>query len=196
MPKQYITHPVLPDDKIVELYWSRDESAIAETDRKYRSYLHTIAYNILYDAQICEECLNDTYFKTWNNIPPTMPKVLRAFLAKILRNTAVDRYHEDRRNKRVPPELQDSLNDFEGVLSEKTSLDDAMEAKEIGRIISAYLDSVSDRKLYIFVSRFYFALPVAKIAQTLGLSESTVHKELALMKKALRNRLISGGIEI
>ena len=88
---------------------SGDERAIAETDRKYRGYLHTVAWNIVKDEQDCEECLNDTYLKTWNSIPPQRPNCLKAFLTKITRTIAIDRYRRERRQKRVPSECTLSL---------------------------------------------------------------------------------------
>ena len=187
-------NPLLPDERIVELFWDRDETAIVQTDRKYRGYLYTIAFNILYSHESSEECLNDTYLKVWNCIPPTMPKVLRAFLAKIMRNTAIDRYDEDTRQKRVPVGLCESLEDFEGFLPDSRTIEDQLEAKLIGKIITEYLDGVSDRKLYIFMSRYYFMIPIGEIAKKLRVSESTVNKELAQMKKDLRLRLLKGGI--
>ena len=94
---------MLSDEAIVELYWARDEAAIKHTDIKYRSYLLKTAYNILQDMQDSEECLNDTYLDTWNAIPPERPRVLQAFIGRITRNLAIDRYRAKHRKKAVPP---------------------------------------------------------------------------------------------
>ena len=186
----------LSDEAIIELFWQREESAIPETDRKYGGYLYAIAFNILKNREDSEECLNDTYLKTWNAIPPTRPSILRAFLAKIMRGTAFDRYEQDRRQKRIPPELCDPLADgLEDLLSD-TDLQREMESREIGRIISSYLDSVSDKKLYIFMSRYFFVMPLEEIAKKVGCSLSTVNKTLASMKKELKKRLEKEGIEV
>lgn len=82
----------MDDDKIVELFWQRAESAIRETEKKYTRYIKYIAYRILGNHEDAEECENDVYLKTWNSIPPNRPNVLPAFLAKITRNLALDRY--------------------------------------------------------------------------------------------------------
>lgn len=82
--KQTAKKPI-SDEKIIELYWSRDEKAIEETDLKYKKYLFSIAYNIVCDRLDCEECLNDTYLGAWNAIPPSRPNVLKAFLTTIVR---------------------------------------------------------------------------------------------------------------
>ena len=187
---------ILPDERIIDLYYTRQESAIEETARKYGSYLLTISRNILRDPEDSEECVNDTYWKTWNTIPPACPTILRGFLAKITRNIALDRYDEARRQKRIPPEQMVSLSDFEGVLSDTVSPEELAEARELGRIITAYLDAVPDRRMYIFLQRFFFLTPIARIAQRLGCSQSTVHKELAAMKKELRQKLKQEGYEL
>ena len=194
--KTQTADPVLPDEEIIQLYWDRDESAIRQTDRKYRNYLYAIAWNLLSDHQDSEECLNDTYFKTWNTIPPTQPKIFLSFLSKIMRNTALDRYDAATRQKRIPAELCDPVESFEGVLSDSPSLEDIMAAKRIGHLISEYLDTVSDKQLYIFLSRYYFFVPTAQIAQTLHLSVSSVHKQLSAMKQALRAHLLQGGVDL
>ena len=185
----------LPDEEIIELYFVRSERAIAETDLKYRRYLFAIAKNILIDDGESEECLGDTYFKTWCAIPPTRPRVFRAFLAKIMRNTAFDRYDERSRISRVPDGLCDPLDDYEGFLSGE-DLDEELEARRIGEIINEYLSRASDRRMYIFVSRYYFAMPIAEIARRAHVSESTVAKELAAAKRELRAELVKGGITL
>lgn len=186
----------LADEQIIALYFAREETAIGETGRKYGSYLLTIAKNILINSEDSEECVNDTYFKAWNAIPPTQPRVLRAFLAKITRRTAFDRYDEANRLKRIPPEQVVSLSDFEGLIPDTVSLEEELEARALGRVISAYLDTLSDRRLYIFLHRFFYVMPIANIAEKLGCSQSTIHKELAAMKQELRQKLRQEGYKL
>ena len=188
-------HTPVADETIVDLYWERDERAIEETDRKYGAYLMTIAHRILHSREDSEECLNDTYLKAWNSIPPARPGVLRAFLSKIMRGTALDRYEERTRKKRIPAELCIPLSEVEALLPDSAS-DDEAEAREIAAILSSYLDKTTDRKLYIFVSRYFFVMPVGEIAEKLGCSESTVHKELAAIRQELREKLAEGGVLI
>ena len=92
MQKTSKQHPT--DQEIIELYWNKDERAIAETERKYGRFLYKIAYGILKNKSDCEECQNDTYLRAWNAIPPEKPATLRLFLAKIMRGTAFDRYEQ------------------------------------------------------------------------------------------------------
>ena len=81
----------MEDNKIVQLYFDRDESAISFTKYKYGSRLNNIAYRILIDFRDSEECENDTYLKAWESIPPNKPKYLFAYLAKICRFISMDK---------------------------------------------------------------------------------------------------------
>jgi len=180
----------LSDEKIIDLYWQRDEAAIKQTDLKYRNYLYTVAYNIVHDDLDCEECLNDTYLGAWNAMPPERPGILKAFLTTIMRRIAINRYNHNNRQKRVPSELTHALSELEDVLSEKeSSIDDG----QLGQILTRFIMTLSTRQRYIFMGRYYTAESIDVIANTLSVSRSTVNKEIAVIKRDLKNMLESEG---
>ncbi len=186
---------LLDDNQIVDLYWNRDERAIDETDKKYRNYLHTIAYNIVHDRLDCEECLNDTYLGTWNSIPPTRPNILQAFLARIMRNVAVDKYRKNHAAGRVPSELIVSLDELdEAMIYEDTSSEDATVAA-VAEALNRYLKGLDEREQLIFVCRYYYADRIADIAKMMGVSEKTVSRALHSMRDRLRDELEKEGVE-
>lgn len=185
----------LPDEAIVELFFARDETAITESDRKYGPYLWTVAHNILRNDADCEECRNDTYLRAWETIPPTRPVSLGGYLTKIIRGIAINRYDRDRRDRRIPPEAVESLSDFEGFLADTPAPDEA-ESALIGEVISRYLRRCKKRRRYIFMARFYAMKPVAEIAEGLEISESSVKRELAGIRKELRTELEKEGITV
>lgn len=182
--------PIVADEHIIELYWQRDERGIHETDVKYGQFLFRIAYNILHDSLDCEECRNDTYIGIWNAIPPTRPTVFPAFITQIMRRTAIDRYKEKMSKKRVPSELTLSLEelDFE--------LECNDDAHELGKIISDYIRTLSERQQFIFVGRYYMAEPVQNIADDLNVTASAIYKELAKIKINFKNYLERSGIYV
>ena len=63
----------MDDEQILDLYFARDEQALAETDRKYGGYCYSLANGILNSEQDAEETVSDTYLKAWNTIPPHRP---------------------------------------------------------------------------------------------------------------------------
>ncbi len=185
-----------PDDEsIIELYWARDDRAIAETDRKYKSYLLSVAKNILSDRLDCEECLNDTYLGVWNSIPPTRPTSLKAFLTVIMRRACVNRYHSRHKQSAVPSEMTLSLSELDGTVI-GGGTDDAFDAAELARVISDFVCSLPERRRFIFMSRYYASEPVDAIAADLGVSRSTVAKELAAIRSSLKEKLESEGYSL
>ncbi len=186
----------MSDDEIIKLYWMRNENAIIETELKYRNYLFSVAYHIVHDHLDCEECLNDTYMGAWNAMPPSRPHNLKAFLTTIMRRIAVNRYHKNTRKKSIPTEMTVSLSELEGVLFNDGDVDDRFDAKRLGKVISDYIRTLSAHRRFIFMSRYYVAEPVDTIADELGLSRSTIQKELAAIKSGLKEILESEGYSI
>lgn len=183
------------DEEIIELYWNRDERAVEETDLKYRKYLFTIAYNILYSNEDSEECLNDTYMGAWQAIPPQRPLNLKAFLTTIAHRVAINRYNKSKSQKRIPSNLTSALEELDYMLGED-SINSEIDAKHLGEIISAYLKTLSKRQRYIFMSRYYMAEPIEKIASDLSVSKSTVNKEIVSIKVGLKNALEKEGYKV
>lgn len=186
----------MDDDRIVELYWARDEKAIEETDFKYKGYLFSIAYNVVHDRLDCEECLNDTYLGAWNAIPPARPTVLKAFLTTIMRRIAIKRYHRNLRRREVPSEMTVSLSELEDFLADDSEIQSDFDAERLGRVISDFVYSLPERRRFIFMSRYYVAEPIDRIARDLGLSRSMVNKELAAIRSGLKETLESEGYSI
>ena len=187
---------VISDEQIVALFWQRDEQAINETDFKYKRFLLSVAYNIVNDTSDSEECLNDTYLDAWNSIPPAKPTLLQAFLATIMRRNAIDCYKARKRQKRIASELTVALSEVENLVADEDDVYSEADAKELGRTISAFVRSLSDRRMYIFMSRYYLARPIKEISKLLNCSESTVNKESAAIKRDLFESLKKEGYDI
>lgn len=186
----------LPDKEIVDLYWSRDEKAIDETDKKYGKYLYTIAYNIIHSRLDCEECLNDTYLGTWNSIPPRRPGSLQGFLSRITRNIAVDRYRERSASKRIPSELVSSLEELGDTLSYDGSLEEEAAVSAVAEELNKFLRELDERDQFIFVCRYYYCDTIDDLSKMLSVSERTVFRAISKMREELRERLKEGGIEV
>ena len=90
----------MEDEKIIELFFARSETAIKELDSKYGKVCYSISYNILNNNLDAEECVNDAYLGTWNAIPPQRPNPLLAFVCKIVRNISIMRHRTNTAMKR------------------------------------------------------------------------------------------------
>ena len=188
--------PVLRDDEIIELYWQRDERAIEQTDIKYRARLMSVARNILHDLQDSEECVSNTYVCAWNSIPPARPTYLQAFLIAITRRGALNRYKAAKRKKRVPSELTSSLSDLDDMLSDTDDFYTESQTRALSEILERFISGLPERRMLVFMGRYYAAKPVRELAELLGCSESTVNKEIAAIKQELRQALENEGYKI
>ena len=183
----------MSDEEIIALYWQRDENAIRATDAKYRDYLMAIARNIVRDLRDCEECLNDTYLDAWNAIPPKRPTLLQAFLATIMRRTAIDRYRANTRDKRVPTDAIDSFDELEYVIAGGEPPAKMAEAEHLAALISGYVRTLSRRRKYVFMARYFAARSIAEVAEALSCSEATVNRDIARIRDELRTLLEKKG---
>ena len=187
---------ILPDEEIISLYWNRNESAIDATDVKYGKYLYTIAYNILNDNMDSEECLNDTYLGTWNAIPPQRPTLFQAFLSKIMRNTALGRVRKATSAKRIPSEMILSLEELDECIQLEPGEDEKYYVNRLSELFNSYLETLSDRQLFVFICRYYYSDSVARIADMLKLSKNTIFRDLATIRNSLREYLEQEGYSI
>jgi RNA polymerase sigma-70 factor (ECF subfamily) len=185
----------LPDEDIVELFFSRDEAAISESHNKYGHYLMTVAVNVLGSREDAEECVSDAYLNARNSIPPESPRSLGAYLTKLTRSLAVNRYRRDRREKRVPPEAIEPLSDLEGLLSD-CPWEREEDSRVIGGVISRYLRGCTKRRRYVFMARYYALRSVSEIAEALDVSESAVKRECQTIRRELRAELEKEGISV
>ena len=77
----------MTDEKIIEMLFERNETALGEIERKYSAFCHTVAANILTLREDREECVNDVLLALWNAIPPERPESLKA---RFTASSAVD----------------------------------------------------------------------------------------------------------
>ncbi|MBO4217375.1 MAG: sigma-70 family RNA polymerase sigma factor [Clostridia bacterium] len=186
----------LADERIIELYWQRDESAISETDAKYGGYIAAIAFNILSDDGDCEECKNDVYLALWNAIPPDRPRSFPAYLSKVTRNVALDRYREKNRQKRAVSEMSVCIDELSETIAGTADTEIEYEEEELIRVINAFVRALPSRRQTVFVLRYYYADKISSIADVLSVSESTVKKELAKIKKQLKKAVEKHGFNV
>lgn len=184
----------MKDIEIIDLYWERDESAIAATAEKYGNYCHTIAYNILRSNRDAEECTNDTYLGAWNSIPPSRPNRLSIYLGKITRNLALNRYKRYAAEKRGCGQVELVLSELEACIPANTSVEQAAEEKELAAAIEHFLYSKPKLNRNIFVRRYWHLYSIKDIAEAYGISESKAASMLFRMRNELKTYLEKEGI--
>lgn len=186
----------MDDIRIVQLYWDRDQKAITETAAKYGNYCTFIAKNILGNKEDAEECVNDTYMKAWNAMPPHRPDMLSTFLGKITRNLSFNRYKHNHADKRGGGELSAVLDELSECVSGKNNIEQEIEYKELVKSIDSFLDTLSLEKRSIFICRYWYTDSVAEIARQFDMRENTVSMILSRIRTKLQKYLIERGYEL
>ena len=182
----------MEDYKIVDLYWARQETAIAETQKKYGKMLHSLSYSLLSSWEDAEECVNDTYIGAWNTMPDARPMYLGPYLSKITRRISIDRWRYDHRAKRggmgaVVEELTDCIPDESTPMAE-------YERGLLRGELNAFLATLNEEKRAMFVRRYFFAQPLSQIAEEMGVGEAKVKVTLHRLREQLKIRLAARGL--
>lgn len=189
-----VPRPPLSDEDIVDLLFSRSEEGLFQLQAKYGHTCLRIAQNVLHNHQDAEECVNDTYLKIWESIPPNRPASLLSYALTVVRHIALNRREHDSAAKRIPLEACVPLSEL-GEYLEDIALPDEAHSDELHRILSAFMDTLSDRDAVIFTRRYWYLDSVRAIAKMSGYTENNIYQRLFVMRGKLREHLIREGYQ-
>ena len=186
----------MDDSAIVELFWKRDEQAIAATTEKYNVYCLSIAMNILGNIEDAEECVNDAYLNTWNSIPTNRPKMLSTYLGKIVRNLSFNCYKKNRAKKRGNGQVSVILDELSEVIADSGSPEEEWNRKILLESMNSFLKEIPVEKRKIFVCRYWYSDSVRDIAKRYGMTENNVSVTLKRIRKKLHDYLVERGVDL
>ncbi|MBR5825503.1 MAG: sigma-70 family RNA polymerase sigma factor [Clostridia bacterium] len=185
------------DDKdIIKLYFDRSEKAISKTSEKYGRYLMRIAKNILISHQDSEECVNDTYLKAWNSIPPKTPQSLRAYLGRITRNSAINLCKKRTAEKRGTSVADIIFSELEACIPSELTVEKDIDEKFLISLLEDFLRDQKEKNRNIFVRRYWYCESLSQIAKDLSMKESTVASILYRMRLNLKEKLEKEGLTV
>lgn len=183
------------DDKaILDLYWSRSERAISETDTKYGAYCFCIANNILNNREDSEESVSDTWLAAWNSMPPKRPAMLSAFLGKITRYISLDHWKKRSRLKRGGDQVTLCLEELGDCVSGRESTEDTMIRKETLAAVNRFLSTLSETERKVFLCRYWYLDSVQDIAERFGFSPNRTTVMLRRTRQKLNACLAKEGL--
>ena len=183
----------MTDDQIIQLYFDRDQTAIAETDRKYGSYCYAIASNLL-SREDSEECVSDTYHAAWTHIPPEVPKSLKAFLGRIVRNLSISRFRGNHASKRSGTTVL--LSELEDCLPAPHTVETEVDARELSQLITSWLTTLSGDDRALFVLRSWHGTAVQKLAEKCGCTPNAISLRIRRLRKDLQGYLEVKGVSL
>ncbi|MBW8382601.1 MAG: RNA polymerase sigma factor [Youngiibacter sp.] len=179
---------------LIKLYFERSESAISETPRKYGRYCYSISNNILHSAEDAEECVNETYLRAWNAMPPARPNRLSLFLGKITRNLSLNRYKGYNTEKRGFSEMPLVLSELNDCIPSSSDVEQEVDHLLLLEALNNFLGEQPSIKRIIFVQRYWYLIPVKDLAKMHGRSESQTKSMLFRMRNELKAYLEKEGL--
>ena len=184
----------MEDQQIVKPYWARSELAISETEHKYGNYCRSISYNILQSYEDSEECVNDTYMKAWNSMPPRRPDLLSIFLGKITRNLSLDRFRYDTARRRGGGQVLLALEELSECVPACDSVEGTAEEDELVELLNRFVSALPEEQRNIFLRQYWYLNSIQEIAQRFHVTESKVKSVLFRTRKKLKIALEKEGI--
>ena len=184
----------MTDAQIIELYWTRNEDAIRETDAVYGRKLHSLADRIVQNNEDAQECVSDTYLKTWDTIPPQRPNYFFAYIAKICRNFALGVLDWKNAAKRRG-EVVALTQEMEACIPDPAH-ERKLEGEELGELLNSFLETLGYESRVIFLRRYWYLDTVAEIADRCGITQSKVKTQLHRTRAKLSAFLEKEGITL
>ncbi len=179
--------------EITDALWRREEAGLAALMEQYGPLCRKIAGNIL-PAADAEEVVSDVWFRVWNTVPPHRPVSLAAYVCRITRNLAINRYHRSRAACRTPDalvdwaELTENPDLFETVSAADPTAETA-EAAELARAIDRFLRNLEPEDRVLFLRRYVYLDDTDALAKAVGIRSGTVRVRLHRLRKRLRKYL-------
>ena len=178
----------MDDVMIVSLFEARDESALAETQRKYETYCRIIAERILSSKEDAEECVNDAYRKAWDTIPPQKPTSLASYMGMLTRQLSLNRLRQNKSAKRGGGDIPLVLEELQECISDRSDVPSADDLA-LRDALNRFLGELPKRTRMMFMRRYWFTEDVARIAADFGVTEGHVNVLLCRTRKKLKQYL-------
>lgn len=178
----------MEDSRIIELLKQREETVISALTEKYHNYCTYIAHNILKNREDVEECVNDTWLKAWDSIPPQEPSNLRVYLGCIIRNLSINRYNQKKAKKRYA-DVEFMLSELEDCIPHSHTVESQWENKRIGKIISNWLEEQEEESRNLFIQRYWYSVAIKELAQMHGCTPNAMTSRLKRLREQLKDYL-------
>lgn len=184
----------MEDIQIIELYWSRNQSAISESSAKYGQMLQYISRGILSNHEDSEECVNDTYGKAWETMPPQKPNSLAAYLGRITRNISINRWHENHAKKRGGANIL--LSELSECIPSSHSVEAEIEASDLTAVITRWLYSLSQDERVLFIRRYWFSESLGSLAEECLTTPNKLAGRMYRLREKLKSTLEKEGVSL
>lgn len=178
----------MTDAEIIKKLKKRDEEALVHLQREYENYCYHIAISFLEEEEAAMECVNEVYMAIWSC--KEAPENLKAYLAKVTRNTALQYLRKNSAQKRAGrPVLLDELAQC---LTDPKSGSD-FEGRLLRGFLNDFVRSLPQEERYVFLQRYWYGLSIEELALNLSWREAKVKSMLFRIRKKLKKCLTKEG---
>lgn len=178
----------MDDKRIIELLFDRNEQALQFIEERYGNLIIHITESVLNNLDDSIECKNDTLLAVWNSIPPKNPEFFKAYICKIARNTALNKFRYDAAKKRGSF-AEVALDELGDAISVAYNPGELLESKELVRYLNEFLADLSEVNRMLFIRRYFFGDSVEALSGIFDMKSNTISVKLARMRKSLRTYL-------
>ncbi|HBE09933.1 MAG TPA: hypothetical protein DCY81_05250 [Lachnospiraceae bacterium] len=182
------------EKKIIELYQARDEYAIEMTDDHYGSFSRNLSFRILSSHEDAEECVNDSYMKLWDTIPPVVPESLKAYLGRIVRNISLSLFRKKKAQKRDDASVL--LSELEDCIPADNNVEQALEHKQLVQYIERWLKEEKEENKKLFILRYWYGESLGELSGRFHISERKAADRLYRMRRRLKDYLQREGVSV
>ena len=186
----------MDDNEIIGLFLARDEGAIEAAGREYGAYCTAIARGILDDRGAAEECVNDTWLKCWQSIPPQHPRSLKGFAGRIVRNLALSARRAGTAQKRGGGQVELALDELSEVVSGGDTPEGALDRQALRAALDSFLAGLRSQDRDLFLRRYWYLDSVEALAKRFHMSRTQVTTILYRLRQKLRAHLNQEGFEV
>ena len=185
----------MDDERIIELFFARDEGAVTAASEKYGVYCRAVALGMLGDERDAQECVNDALYRLWAAIPPARPRSLRAFLGRITRNLSISRYRQNRAQKRYAG-MDALLSELDDCVPSPVTVEQTLDSMELTRQIEAWLGTLPERERRLFIRRYWYGDALGELAAQEGAKPAQLAQLMLRLRRSLREHLEAEGAAI
>lgn len=183
------------DLQIIELYFRRDEKALQETAIKYGGFCYNMAFNILSIHEDAEECVNDTYLRTWESIPPEEPNCFKSWLARVVRNTSLDLWRKNHRKKRYAG-IEVLFDELEECIHSYANVEEEIEGKSLTMLLNKWLADLAQADRILFMRRYWYGEPLKNLAKSYKTTPADIANRMYRLRQKLKTELEKEGVII
>lgn len=184
----------MESERILLMFYNRDEQALEETVNEYGVLCRSVARNILGSDEDAEECLNDALLTVWNAIPPAKPKNYCAYLLKLVRNAAFDKFKARKSAKRGGGQTTEALDELSEIFPSADNVETEVEQREMMQAVTKFLEQLPKHQRDLFLCRYWQAMSISDLAVKFHMTENNVKVTLSRLRKRLETDLREEGL--